>query len=195
MRTNADLRVQSWGAPSALLAFEDEAERERVHALLMRQPQLGSALTGSSALQRGALLEGRGSWLLHAQAAWVSGKVSNFDYLLYLNLAAGRTFNVLSLWPVFPWILADYDTATLDLDSAASFRDFSKPMGALGHPARLSECRCAPRRRRHRRRRSFAIVSLSAATSAYGSGNSCGSCSTICARSHRSRDEKRRRTR
>lgn len=137
------MSVQSWGAPSALFAFEDEAERERVHTLLLRQPELGAALSGSSALQRGALLEGKGSWLLHAQAAWVSGKVSNFEYLLYLNLAAGRSFNVLSLWPVFPWVLSDYDTDTLDLTSASSFRDFSKPVGALGHPARLKECRYA----------------------------------------------------
>jgi hypothetical protein len=29
-------------------------------------------------------------------SAWQQGKVSNFDYLLYLNLAAGRSFNDLA---------------------------------------------------------------------------------------------------
>jgi hypothetical protein len=32
---------------------------------------------------------------------------------------------------VFPWVLADYESDTLDLNSPASFRDLSKPVGAL----------------------------------------------------------------
>jgi hypothetical protein len=43
-------------------------------------------------------------------AAWQAGRVSNFDYLLYLNLAAGRSFNDLAQWPVFPWVLSNYVT-------------------------------------------------------------------------------------
>lgn len=68
--------------------------------------------------------------------AWQLGNVSNFDYLLYLNLAAGRSFNDLAQWPVFPWVLRDYSSAHLDLASREVFRDLSKPMGALT-PARL----------------------------------------------------------
>lgn len=33
-------------------------------------------------------------------------------------------------YPVFPWILADYDSEELDLTSHKTFRDLSKPMGA-----------------------------------------------------------------
>ena len=31
--------------------------------------------------------------------------VSNFDYLMHLNMAAGRTTNDLNQYPVFPWVL------------------------------------------------------------------------------------------
>lgn len=48
-----------------------------------------------------------------------------------LNLLAGRTYNDLNQYPVFPWVLADYTSARLDLNSAAAFRDLSKPIGAL----------------------------------------------------------------
>lgn len=34
-------------------------------------------------------------------------------------------------YPVFPWVIADYETAELDLTNPATFRDLSKPMGAL----------------------------------------------------------------
>jgi hypothetical protein len=48
-----------------------------------------------------------------------------------LNLLAGRTYNDLNQYPVFPWVLADYASAQLDLNSAATFRDLSRPIGAL----------------------------------------------------------------
>lgn len=62
---------------------------------------------------------------------WRAGSMSNFEYLMYLNLAAGRSFNDLSQYPVFPWILQDYTSTHLDLSSASTFRDLSKPIGAL----------------------------------------------------------------
>lgn len=68
--------------------------------------------------------------------AWSNGKISNFEYLLYCNLAAGRTFNDLSQYPVFPWVLKDYSGEKLDLSSPDTFRDLSKPIGAL-NPERL----------------------------------------------------------
>lgn len=68
--------------------------------------------------------------------AWQLGKITNFDYLLYLNLAAGRSFNDLAQWPVFPWVLSDYKSEKLDLSRSETFRDLSKPMGALT-PSRL----------------------------------------------------------
>ena len=70
-------------------------------------------------------------------ARWVAGELSNYEYLMLLNTAAGRTFNDLQQYPVFPWVLADYESSELDLDSAASYRDLSKPVGAL-NPARLA---------------------------------------------------------
>jgi hypothetical protein len=71
---------------------------------------------------------------------WVRGEISNFQYLMYLNTLAGRSYNDLMQYPVFPWILADYDTEELDLTDPASFRDFTKPMGAQS-PERLEQFR------------------------------------------------------
>ncbi|KAK1164501.1 hypothetical protein AOXY_G14832 [Acipenser oxyrinchus oxyrinchus] len=61
---------------------------------------------------------------------WQKGKMSNFEYLMYLNTLAGRTYNDLMQYPVFPWIIADYDSETLDLSCPTTYRDLSKPMGA-----------------------------------------------------------------
>ncbi len=68
--------------------------------------------------------------------AWRQRRMSNFDYLMHLNTIAGRTYNDLTQWPVFPWIIADYKSTTLDLNNPATYRDLSKPIGAL-NPNRL----------------------------------------------------------
>nr|XP_046257722.1 WD repeat- and FYVE domain-containing protein 4 isoform X2 [Scatophagus argus] len=65
-----------------------------------------------------------------ALVKWQRGDISNFEYLMHLNTIAGRTYNDLMQYPVFPWILADYHSETLNLSNPATFRDLSKPMGA-----------------------------------------------------------------
>ncbi|GMM36444.1 Bph1 protein [Saccharomycopsis crataegensis] len=61
---------------------------------------------------------------------WRAGKISNFYYLMLINTIAGRTFNDLTQYPVFPWVIADYTSEELDLNNPETFRDLSKPMGA-----------------------------------------------------------------
>lgn len=73
-----------------------------------------------------------------ATTQWQAGQLSNFDYLMILNTFAGRSYHDLSEYPVFPWILADYTSAELDLTNPATFRDLSKPVGAL-NPERLEQ--------------------------------------------------------
>ncbi|NXX45086.1 NBEL1 protein, partial [Tricholaema leucomelas] len=62
---------------------------------------------------------------------WVNREISNFDYLIQLNTMAGRTYNDLAQYPVFPWILQDYTSEELDLNNPAVFRDLSKPIGVV----------------------------------------------------------------
>uniref|UniRef100_A0A671K7B9 Neurobeachin-like protein 2 n=1 Tax=Sinocyclocheilus anshuiensis TaxID=1608454 RepID=A0A671K7B9_9TELE len=62
---------------------------------------------------------------------WVNREISNFDYLMQLNTIAGRTYNDLAQYPVFPWILSDYTSEELDLSDPRVFRDLSKPVAVL----------------------------------------------------------------
>jgi len=62
---------------------------------------------------------------------WLSGEMSNFDYLMQLNIFAGRSFNDLSQYPVFPWVLSNYTSDVLDLKDPSNYRDLSCPIGAL----------------------------------------------------------------
>lgn len=41
--------------------------------------------------------------------------MSTFEYLMMVNKFAGRTYNDINQYPVFPWILKDYTSEELDV--------------------------------------------------------------------------------
>ena len=36
--------------------------------------------------------------------AWHRREISNFEYIMELNTLAGRTYNDLNQYPIFPWV-------------------------------------------------------------------------------------------
>ncbi|KAH8345641.1 hypothetical protein KR067_000178, partial [Drosophila pandora] len=59
---------------------------------------------------------------------WREGLLTNWEYLMTLNQIAGRTYNDLMQYPVFPWVLANYNSDVLDLREEHNFRRLSKPI-------------------------------------------------------------------
>ncbi|CAN6454099.1 unnamed protein product [Victoria cruziana] len=66
-----------------------------------------------------------------AREIWRRREISNFEYLMVLNTLAGRSYNDLTQYPIFPWVIADYSSEKLDLNKSSTFRDLTKPVGAL----------------------------------------------------------------
>ncbi|KAJ5066342.1 beige/beach-related [Anaeramoeba ignava] len=62
---------------------------------------------------------------------WQKRLITNFDYLMLLNTIAGRTYNDISQYPIFPWVISDYESTNIDLSNPSVYRDLSKPIGAL----------------------------------------------------------------
>lgn len=55
-----------------------------------------------------------------------------------LNQAGNRSTSDLTQYPVFPLIIIDYESTTLDLNNPSTYRDLKKPIGALNEK-RLKE--------------------------------------------------------
>jgi hypothetical protein len=72
--------------------------------------------------------------------AWKTRQMSNFEYLYWLNVFSGRSFNDVSQYPVFPWVLKVYMSASLDFSDESIYRDFATPIGAVNE-GRLREAR------------------------------------------------------
>ncbi|GLB40924.1 putative WD40 repeats [Lyophyllum shimeji] len=130
---------------SLLIVFLDQKKRldvdHRLAAIIGRQSPDGALTPG---LLKTPLLGRAGSKSLSgfradelsmAQRKWQAREISNFTYLSILNQISGRTPSDATQYPIFPWVLKDYTSQTLDLHSPDSYRDLTKPMGALT-PAR-----------------------------------------------------------
>ncbi|OHS97847.1 hypothetical protein TRFO_35883 [Tritrichomonas foetus] len=63
---------------------------------------------------------------------WQKRQLSNFQYLMLLNIYSGRSFNKASMYPILPWVISDFTSEKLDLNDENIFRDLSKPVGCLG---------------------------------------------------------------
>ncbi|KAG1699561.1 hypothetical protein DVH05_012972 [Phytophthora capsici] len=117
-----------------LVTLESLEQRELVfHALLSKCPNVQGAASGLDGVSGGGDLYSQLRKLLRNSMTerWVQGDISNFAYLMHLNTLAGRSYNDLTQYPVFPWVLADYESEILDLSDPNVYRDLTKPMGAL----------------------------------------------------------------
>lgn len=52
---------------------------------------------------------------------WQNRHISNFEYLMALNMYSGRTFSDANLYPIFPWIMTSFDNYEDQLLSNESF--------------------------------------------------------------------------
>jgi len=66
-----------------------------------------------------------------ATELWRRRKITNYEYIMRVNMLAGRSFNDLTQNPVFPWVLSDYESETINLSDERVYRELSKPVGAL----------------------------------------------------------------
>ncbi|XP_055679580.1 lysosomal-trafficking regulator isoform X3 [Lutzomyia longipalpis] len=72
-------------------------------------------------------------WHYFMLQQWRDGQLTNWEYLTALNQLSGRSYQDLMQYPVFPWILSDYQSSVLDLTNPNIYRKFDKPI-AIQHP-------------------------------------------------------------
>ena len=106
---------------TSLFGFERKHDREQVLRLLPKVRSNGYNIPCHTDRE----------FIVQASKEWQKKSISNYEYLLLLNSAAGRTTRDLSRYVVMPWVIADYTSTKLDLTKQETFRDLTKPIGAL----------------------------------------------------------------
>ncbi|XP_067642070.1 neurobeachin isoform X13 [Eurosta solidaginis] len=131
---NVALEIFLASRTSILFAFPDQHTVKKVIKAL---PRVGVGIKyGIPQTRRASMMSPRQLMRnSNMTQKWQRREISNFEYLMFLNTIAGRTYNDLNQYPVFPWVLTNYDTKELDLSLPSNYRDLSKPIGAL-NPSR-----------------------------------------------------------
>ena len=114
MLQHVALEVFTSGGQGIFFAFQSPEQREQVYTKLQSRASQ-PAYTPET--------------LRQITECWREGDISNFEYLMFLNTVSGRSFNDVSQYPVFPYIISDYDSPHLDLRDPSIYRDLTKPMG------------------------------------------------------------------
>ncbi|KAL1539718.1 protein SPIRRIG-like isoform X1 [Salvia divinorum] len=127
------IEIFSMDGCNDLLVFHKK-EREEVFKNLVamnlpRNSMLDSTISGSAKQD-----SNEGSRLFKVMAKsfskrWQNGEISNFQYIMHLNTLAGRGYSDLTQYPVFPWVLEDYESETLNFSDPKTFRKLDKPIG------------------------------------------------------------------
>ena len=63
---------------------------------------------------------------------WKNSKISSFEFLLWINIYGNRSFRDISQYPVFPWVMTDYNLEKFeDIINNGCIRNFNLPMGLM----------------------------------------------------------------
>ncbi len=122
------VKADGWCSRGIFLAFDSVEKMKAFVSALKKLSYKGTfpLFAWPKSLRPGAVL--RASRLTEA---WKRCQITNFNYLVCLNIIAGRSYNDMTQYPVMPWVLADYESPELALFDVRTFRDLSKPVGAL----------------------------------------------------------------
>lgn len=124
------LSIDSLFNPNIIIEFDSISEQEVVEKLLLKQITKG-CLTELSLYSFLFRIKQQ-----NATELWINNLISNYDYLLLLNLYGGRSFTDLMQYPVFPWVSSPVTKEP---------RDLATPMGQLSktraeHYETIYEC-------------------------------------------------------
>ena len=60
---------------------------------------------------------------------WAEWKLSNFELLMFINILSNRSFSDVTQYPVFPWILKNYNETKISIEN--DIRELNLPMGMV----------------------------------------------------------------
>ena len=69
--------------------------------------------------------------VINKMEEWKNNIISNLEYIMWLNIYSGRSFNDLTQYPVFPWIITNYSDESEEISIKKDLRNLNIPIGML----------------------------------------------------------------
>ena len=70
-------------------------------------------------------------YVVNKMEEWQKNNISTLEYLMWLNIYSGRSFDDLTQYPVFPWIIANYSNDAEKISVENDLRNLSIPIGMM----------------------------------------------------------------
>ena len=105
-------------ATHALIRFETGEEQDQAYTAI-RKHLRPSCMTQSS------------GGIEQFTRQWRTGALTTYEYLQVINIFAQCSTLDLNQYPVFPWVIKDYESDQLDLGDPETYREFSRPIGGF----------------------------------------------------------------
>eukprot|EP01022_Parablepharisma_sp_SALTPOND_P018649 TRINITY_DN3079_c0_g1_i2.p1 TRINITY_DN3079_c0_g1~~TRINITY_DN3079_c0_g1_i2.p1 ORF type:complete len:1844 (-),score=154.28 TRINITY_DN3079_c0_g1_i2:13547-19078(-) len=128
VESKTGLEIIFYNGRTLLLNFVSEEKRDMVASKLVRLRerwckylQYDGSLDSLRVFEKNRFVE-----------KWENRQISTLDYLMAVNMHASRSYDNLSQYPVFPWMLFETEAGTLR-------RDLAKNIGMAGDPDRAEE--------------------------------------------------------
>ena len=116
------LEIFTYSNKSYYIKFDTKKDREDFYKYIVNS-------NGVSLLKEDAL---------SITKKWEHWDISTLTFLSFLNNFGSRSFKDLTQYPVFPWIIKDYESKKLNVFNETNIRELQKPIGALGNKQRIS---------------------------------------------------------
>jgi lysosomal-trafficking regulator len=101
-----------------LLAFNNTNERNEIYRYISKEIKSLNKSNSNDVI------------LSELTNEWRESRISNYEYLMQLNKYSGRTFNDLMQYPVYPHVLSNFSSETLDLYNSENYRNLNRPIAA-----------------------------------------------------------------
>jgi hypothetical protein len=118
MRWDSSLEIYLQSGKSYLFEFEDSASRESFLKLMRSNQKIVQKLR---VFDQDAIFKAQ-----EFDLQWNRREISNFAFLMWVNMLNGRSFHDLEHYPVFPSLFSDFHVDKINLKTTTSFRNLSK---------------------------------------------------------------------
>jgi hypothetical protein len=54
---------------------------------------------------------------------WLNYEITNYEYLYWLNIIGGRSFHDLDSYPIYPFLISDFESPSINLQNPSIYRD------------------------------------------------------------------------
>jgi len=110
-----------------LMQFKSDILHHGIYRKIKAQDFKGKKIIGYQQINPDS--KNKSYYVSNKMEEWQNNNISTMEYLMWLNIYSGRSFNDLTQYPVFPWLITNYSDESQEITIKNDLRNLSLPIG------------------------------------------------------------------